>query len=169
VNLLLGAGNSREKRIAIDGHADWFGGLTTVDWNPTTNPDVVHDLRYLPWPFDDNQFLEVHAYEVLEHLHQQGDYLVFFAIWEEIHRITKPGGIVCGTTPSWDTLWAWADPGHTAVYSEGTLVFLSQSEYEDQVGRTPMSDYRSVYNGDFKVLGAENSDGTFRFILEAVK
>ena len=31
--------------------------------------DVVHDLNSMPWPFGNDTFDEVHAYDVIEHLH----------------------------------------------------------------------------------------------------
>src|SRR5437879_3527931 len=53
-----------------------------------THPDVVHDLNCLPWPFPDNHFREVLAYDVIEHL--EG----FFQVMEEIHRICCNGALV---------------------------------------------------------------------------
>jgi hypothetical protein len=38
-----------------------------VDCNARVHPDVVHDLNNRPWPFDDNSFAEVAAYDVIEH------------------------------------------------------------------------------------------------------
>lgn len=169
VNLLLGAGNSREKRMTRDGNAQWVGPLVTHDMDPSCDPDVVHNLRFFPWPWKDNTFIEIHAYEILEHIHHQGDYEAFFAVWEELHRILIPGGAVFASTPAWDSVWAWGDPGHTAVYNEGTLVFLSQREYEKQVGDTPMTDYRSVYSADFDRVMVEKNGENFYFILQAVK
>jgi hypothetical protein len=66
-------------------------------------------------------------------------------------------------------VWAWSDPGHTRIISHGSLVFLSQAEYERQVGKTPMTDYRSVYRGNFSVLCASQSEHTFQFVLKAIK
>ena len=68
----------------------------------------------------------------------------------------------------WDSTWAWSDPGHTRVISRGSLIFLSQAEYS-QVGRTAITDYRSIYKADFKPLAFEEKEHTFGFILEAIK
>ena len=71
--ILLGAGSSREKRLGVRGCHTW-DGLVTLDFNSDHNPDVVHDLNVFPYPFDDNSADEIHAYEVVEHLGQQGDW-----------------------------------------------------------------------------------------------
>jgi SAM-dependent methyltransferase len=168
MELLLGAGNSKDKRIRFKEVPDTFIELITLDIDEGTNPDVVHDLRNMPLPFDDDKFDEIHAYEVLEHCGAQGDWRLFFSQFSEFHRILKPGGFFCATVPMWDSPWAWADPGHTRVINRQTLLFLCRAEYE-QVGRTAMTDYRPFYFGDFNVIGTDESEHQFGFVLKAIK
>jgi SAM-dependent methyltransferase len=170
LELLLGCGRDRERRIAVDGRRSWTQ-LVTLDHNPDHAPDVVHDLEELPYPFADNTFSEIHAYEVLEHIGQQGDWRTFFAQFQELWRILQPGGSLAATCPSYRSIWAWGDPSHRRVLTSGTLVFLSQAEYERQVGVTPMSDFRPWYSGDFEpVAGAVHEDAErLWFVLQAVK
>jgi SAM-dependent methyltransferase len=106
---------------------------------------------------------------VLEHIGTQGDWRRFLEEFEEYWRILKPGGLLFATVPRWDTLWAWGDPGHTRVINEGTLIFLSQQAYRDQVGKTPMTDYRAWYKGNFHCVHQKNTESGFEFVLEAVK
>lgn len=179
--LLLGCGAARDKRLVVHGQPKAWGELTTLDNNPDHNPDVAFDLQTLGagrtgegwrWsrlPFEDNTFDEIHAYEVLEHIGQQGDYRTFFAQFEEFYRILKPGGFFCATCPSWQSIWAWGDPSHTRVITSGTLVFLSQAEYRRQVGKTPMSDFRSIYKGDFETVHCDEDEDFLRFALKAIK
>jgi len=119
--------------------------------------------------FQDNSFDEVHAYELLEHLGQQGDIWSFFGTFAEIHRILRPEGRLAATVPRWDSMWAWGDPGHTRVINEGSLAFLSQEQYRLQVGKTPMADYRSVWKGDFEPTWTGFTEHNFMFTLRAVK
>jgi hypothetical protein len=49
------------------------------------------------------------------------------------------------------------------------LVFLSQEEYRKQVGKTPMSDFRNIYQADFKVVFQEDDGETIQFVLKAIK
>lgn len=168
--LLLGAGNSRERKVSIPGHEGPFQNLTTLDISPRANPQFVWDLNQTPWPFDDDTFDEVHAYEVLEHLGQQGDVESFFATFTEIWRILLDGGLLVGTSPMSDNPWTWGDPGHTRVISKESMTFLDQTEYTKQVGETAMSDYRSIYRADFSMLAnSPVNDVSWAFILTAIK
>lgn len=173
-SLLIGAGSRRSKSVKPDGNEDW-GDLVTLDIEEAHNPDILWDLNELPWPVDSNEFDEVHAYEVLEHLGRQGDVESFFAHFGEMWRILKPNGLACCTVPWWRGKWAWGDPGHTRVIQPESLIFLSQENYR-QVGSSAMSDYRShLGETDFKIEDQkvlrtqEGEPVQFAFILRALK
>ncbi|MBV9119289.1 MAG: class I SAM-dependent methyltransferase [Chloroflexi bacterium] len=166
--LLIGAGSRREKVLHPDEHKTWEH-LTTLDINADHKPDVIWDLTDLPLPFEDDSFNEMHAYEVLEHIGAQGDYKTFFAQFSEFWRILRPGGLLCGTSPAVGSPWVWGDPGHTRLISSESFVFLDQTEYTRQVGNTPMSDYRFVYQADFSLVFARAETDTFMYVLQAVK
>jgi SAM-dependent methyltransferase len=168
MELLVGAGRRHERRIAIDGRMGW-SELVTLDINPDHEPDVVWDLTKRPLPFEDDTFDEIHAYEVLEHLGTQGDWRAWFEEWSEWYRILKPGGLIVGTSPCWDNVWAWGDPGHTRVMTVEAFTYLSQPEYTRQIGVTAMTDYRFVFRGDFDLAHAKAESGTLQFGLQAVK
>lgn len=161
--LLIGCGNSRKKLLAMPGENE-FKDVVTLDMDPNCEPDVQWDLTHLPLPFEDETFEEIHAYEVLEHVGQQGDWKFFFKQFEEFHRILKPGGRMFCVTPCWDSEWSWGDPGHTRIFNKGTITFLDQDAY-DQVGETAMTDYRHYYKADFKVEGCQETNGRFCFVL----
>lgn len=169
MELLIGAGNSREKKVTFPEIPKEWAELVTLDIDEGTSPSVVHDLNDLPLPFDDDMFDEIHAYEVLEHTGRQGDWRFFFNQFYEFWRILKPGGFLVATTPQWDSPWAWGDPGHTRIISPESLIFLDQKEYE-QVGKTAMTDYRPWWEGDFERYAMDNSDDhSFGFVLRARK
>ena len=171
--LLLGSGRRHEKLLVPPGRPSEWESLWTVDINPRHEPRHVWDLEKLPWPYEDSMFDEVHAYEILEHIGRQGDYRSYFAHFQEIWRILKPGGWLCGTSPSKNSPWIWGDPGHTRVISRETFAFLSQREYEKQVdnGITPMTDYRFCYKGDFEWTDKwlNDSGEKFIFVIRAKK
>lgn len=165
--LLIGCGASRVKRLFVSGHEQW-NHLVTLDINPDHKPDIIWDLETIPLPFKDNSFDEIQAIEVLEHVGQQGDWRFFFAQFSDFWRILKPNGFLLATVPA-GPIWTWGDPSHRRVINGGTLVFLSQAEYRKQVGKTPMSDFRWVYQADFETVWQNQLDHQFQFVLKALK
>jgi hypothetical protein len=154
--LLIGCGNNRIKCLGTHGHTEWEG-LVTLDDKEDCGADIVHDLEDIPYPFQDEEFDEIHAYCVLEHCGRQGDYEFFFAQFTEFWRILKPRGLILGYSPKPDSLWAFADPSHTRVIAPETLKFLQQSSYLG-VGQCTISDFRSIYKVDFEVMKLEDYD-----------
>ena len=167
MELLIGCGNSRRKKLYKDS-PDWTE-LVTMDHDPNCGADIRHDLETTPWPLDSDRFDEVHAYEVLEHLGTQGDYKAFFRHFGEIWRVLRDGGLLIATCPAWDSPWAWGDPSHTRIISRQSLIFLDQTQYAEQVGKTAMTDFRWLWQGDFEPIAAEIEQGSFRFMLKAHK
>jgi SAM-dependent methyltransferase len=193
--LLIGCGHTRDKRLdprdfqrkthpaPIDLRV-WRGKLDALDYMIECRPDLVCNLQRVPWSasrvvsdeyFDlpealpESYYDEVHAYEVLEHLGQQGDFRSFFDTFAEAWRILKPGGYLCATVPSRYSEWLWGDPGHTRAILPTHLVFLRQPTYDEQRGKTSMSDYRREYRADFDITGTFDDHTTHKFVLQAVK
>jgi predicted SAM-dependent methyltransferase len=166
MELLIGCGSNRAKKLSVQGRPEW-AGLVTLDYEPRHKPDVVHDL-HAPLPFSENEADEIHAYEVLEHVGHQGDYRIFFAQFSDYWRVLKDGGYFLGTVPLPTSVWAWGDPSHTRVIPKESFIFLNQPSY-DQVGKTAMSDFRSIYKADFDIVHLQENGEILEFALKAVK
>lgn len=153
-SLLLGAGNSRQKKVAIPPALEWTGDLVTVDMNPNCGATLVWDLDCLPLPFPDEHFDELAAYDVLEHMGKQGDWRGWFTEMAEYHRLLKPGGrfgIIVPIGPD-----AFADPGHTRFFGANHFMMLSQQFYQDRLDAgEPFTDYRWFWKKNFNVLFLE--------------
>jgi len=158
--LMLGAGHTDVKRKLVaetsapENETKWI----TLDSNPNANPDVLFELGVIEqvpswlrvlWmmmtrrgmlPFKSEEFDEIHAYEILEHYGSQGDFKGFFRGFKELWRILKPQGVLIGTCPSWHKHWAWGDPGHKRIITEGTLSYLTR-EMHATLGTVPTTDY----------------------------
>lgn len=117
---------------------------------------------------------EIHAYQVLEHLGQQGDADAFFQLFSELWRILKPDGWLVGACPSRHSPWLLGDPSHRRAILPETLIFLDQSEYIKQLDcrpqdRTSMSDFRNIYKADFKIAQSHDNRQDHVFVLKPVK
>lgn len=98
-------------------------GWLNHDVAPLPGVDVVHDLREFPWPFEDGQFEEVYADNVLEHLRDT------IKTMEEIYRITKPGARIFIGVPFWNSFEAWGDPTHERLFSEEIFEFFDPTTW----------------------------------------
>lgn len=81
-------------------------GYVNIDWNPLSNPDLVHDLNIMPYPFKDNTFDLVEAVHVLEHLDKP------FMVMKELHRILKPNGKLLIKVPHFTRGFTHAEHAH---------------------------------------------------------
>lgn len=92
------------------GHRKHAGAIG-LDVVGSTQADVVCDLNRPPWPFDDDTFDDVFAYNILEHLPNT------VATMAEIHRICRNDARVHIETPHHAALESWEDPTHVHHFS----------------------------------------------------
>ena len=82
----------------------------------------VHDLRHIPYPYEDNFADKIYLGDVIEHL------TVFDApkVLKEIHRILKPGGVFEITCP--DALWIMTQIVNNTWDENANVSWLRQNE-----------------------------------------
>lgn len=83
-----------------------YPGAIGIDQNPDTAADVLCNLDRPPYPFLDNQFDEVRAIHVIEHV---ADVL---ATMKELHRLARPGAKIVVVTPHYTDFSSFCDPTH---------------------------------------------------------
>lgn len=167
--LVLGAGRSLEQRVFLTPalgktFSANFGRVVTLDIEPLNKPDIVASLN-VEWAhlLRGEEFDEVHAYECL---HLLSD---FFLVWREIWKATKLNGFVVGTTPWWESKWAWQDPATKDVYTPERLWYLDQQQYNLPM----MTNYSRQWPHPFSFKtcyaeqrGADPKTAGFTFVLK---
>ena len=162
--LILGAGKSRDKRIKFEGSKDVGKGSPDNDFSKYDvithdiqgHQDVIHDLEEFPYPWADEEFDEVHAYEVLEHTGAIGDGEFFFGQMNELWRILKEGGYLMITVPTWDSLEMWAIPDHKRPLPPQIFNFCNRKYVEKNYKRPMHGDYREWLGPmNFEIVGVE--------------
>jgi len=88
------------------------------------NPDVVEDLED-KLPFEDDSVDEIVMYHVLEHLGQSTK--AYFAIWRELYRVLKNGGIIKIVVPHHRHDNFHHDPTHVRVVTPIGIDMFSQA------------------------------------------
>lgn len=112
VVLLLGCGKTR------------IPGAIGVDRTPIDSyVDVIHDLDFVPYPFEDNSAREIHLYHVLEHLQDPIKKL------EDMHRILKPGGSLFVRVPHYSSMGAFSDMTHVRPFGYSSFDCLQKNDY----------------------------------------
>lgn len=99
--------------------------ILRVDINPSLQPDILHDLNSLPYPFADGEFEVIYCIDALEHL----DNIV--KVMEEINRIAKPLAIVYITVPHFSCSNSYTDPTHKHCFSLFSFdYFTGQNQWD---------------------------------------
>jgi ubiquinone/menaquinone biosynthesis C-methylase UbiE len=108
------------KRLNLGAGVDIKQGYINTDITPGPGIDVVHDLNKVPYPFKDNEFDEILAYSILEHV----DDLV--KTMDELYRILKPGGKLDIIAPHYNGPGAWGNPTHRRTFTYQSFLYFTK-------------------------------------------
>lgn len=93
-------------------------GVTTLDFNTSVSPDILHDLDTLPWPVSDSYFDAVYMFSIIEHVSEP------IKVIEECHRILKPNGKIYLLTPHFSSTASYTDLTHRWHFSSRTFDYF---------------------------------------------
>ena len=102
-------------------------GAVGIDVNHCSSADVVHDLDKFPYPFEDSSFDEIYADNVLEHLND------VIKVMEELHRISKPEGLVKVIVPYFRAKWAFIDPTHRHFFTIDSFSYFDPDHVHNKL------------------------------------
>ena len=100
-----------------------------LDILPLPNIQVVHNLVFIPYPFEDNQFSRIECQDVLEHLpnYDPNWQPMIPAFIDEMHRILKPGGVLWIRTPGYNAEFLHIDVTHVRGFHLRSMDMWDQS------------------------------------------
>ena len=93
-----------------------------VDRTNKNGADVVCNLEKFPYPFKDNEYDEILMDNVLEHLENT------IKVMEELHRISKPNGIIKIIVPHYSGNMAFSHLNHKTFFGTGSFNCFGTSE-----------------------------------------
>ena len=93
-------------------------GSIGVDINKNIGADIIHDLNKFPYPFKKDQFDEIVAENILEHLEN------IPRVMEELHRISKNGARLFITTGHFSGIDSFTDPTHKHFFTSRTFDYF---------------------------------------------
>lgn len=139
-----------------------------IDMLASVDPDIIHNLEDYPWPLPENQFEEVRASHIVEHIGTMGDADSWFNLWREIWRVCKPGAIVYCLAPYYTDHNSAGDPGHRRLISESSFYFLSKEVYKSNaMAKSPMTQYNIDF--DFEIRAQKVMNGDIQTWLKCIK
>jgi len=92
-------------------------GYVNLDVNNYPGIDVLWDLNKTPLPFKDEEFNEILAYNILEHVN-------YVPLMDELYRILKPGGKIKVSVPHFTSMESYSDPTHINFFSYLTMSYF---------------------------------------------
>lgn len=100
------------------GRAKTLGAIGVDLYAKGSDADVVCDLNH-SLPFADSVFDETRAIHIIEHLNDIARTI------DEIHRVTRPGGLLYVVTPHYSDHSSWCDPTHHWHLTSSSFSFFA--------------------------------------------
>jgi SAM-dependent methyltransferase len=133
-------------------------GAIGVDIMKDSAADVIHNLNKFPYPFQDDQFDEIYAINILEHLDN------IPKVMEEIYRITKNKARVYITTGHFSGVDSFIDPTHKHFFTSRTLDYFIPGTGLYKFKYSKMAKFKKIK----VVLGPDSRNPFLKLILNLI-
>lgn len=103
--------------IISDGTIDWVN----LDISDKVGADLVGDIEICPWPIPTDIYDFVVANNVLTQISTPKKFL---EVMNELHRVTKPTGIIQIRVPNAKDICAWQDPMDCRRFTDQSFTYM---------------------------------------------
>lgn len=110
------------KKLNLGCGGDIRKGYVNLDQIKLPGVDKTHNLNKFPWPFKDNEFDEILAHQVIEHLQDIPKAL------RELWRISKNKSKIHIGVPYFASVGAWTDLTHTHPFGWCSLDYMANNK-----------------------------------------
>ena len=114
----------QKKKLQLGSGLKVLKGYINVDLTKKYGAEVTHNLEKFPYPFKNNEFDEILADNVIEHLKDT------IRVMEELHRISKPGAIIKIIVPHYSGCMAFSHLTHKSFFGSGTFNNFERESWE---------------------------------------
>lgn len=108
------------KKLNLGCGTDFKKGYINLDSLNLKGVDITHDLNNFPYPFKKNEFDEIYASHILEHVK------MLELVMEELERISKSGGLIEIRVHHFSCGVSYRDPTHRRVFSYFTFDYFTK-------------------------------------------
>lgn len=108
------------KKLNLGCGNDTKEGYINLDSAKLPGVDVVWDIEKLPLPFQNDEFEEILAQDILEHTE-------YIPVLKDLHRILKTGGKLSIRVPHFTSKNNFADPTHKKMFSIMTFDYFVEN------------------------------------------
>lgn len=115
-----------------------FEGFINIDLEDSTEPDLIHDIRKSPFPYDNETVEEIRCLHNIEHT----EYKYWPVIFAEFHRVLIPNGLLLMSYPE---------------FSRAAHYFITNYRGQKEFWRHVLYG-RQLYPGDYHVTPVESKD-----------
>ncbi len=130
------------RRLNLGAGLDIRKGYEHHDYKKFEGIDYVFDLEKYPYPIKLNTYDVILANHIVEHISN------IFDLFNELHRITKPNGLIKIEVPHYSVNFAFTQIDHKHYFGLDSLSILEPSDFQNKTKPFKIISQRILFRGE---------------------
>lgn len=114
------------KKLNLGAGLDIKKDFDNQDYKKFKGINLVFDLETFPYPIKNNKYNFILCNHIIEHIDN------IFALFNELHRISKPNGVIKIEVPHYSTNFAFTQIDHKHYFGLDTLNILDTKDFQNK-------------------------------------